>query len=122
MKNPRNRGRVIIIIIIIIIINITIIIIIIILKKPTGKDRNWLNLLIILTDLRVKFARWFVKSIHYSKFIFLETLLVQTLFLLNILYLTWPNHPTTEKFKIIYDCWPNNFKILFYAKSQVITS
>lgn len=44
--------------------------IIIILKKPAGKDRNRLNLLIILIDLRVKFARWFVKSIHYSNFIF----------------------------------------------------
>ena len=32
---------------------IIIIIIIIILKKPTGKDRNWLNSLIIFTDLRV---------------------------------------------------------------------
>lgn len=31
---------------------VSFIIIIIILKKPTGKDRNWLNLLIILTDLR----------------------------------------------------------------------
>ena len=34
-------------------VSFIIIIIIIILKKPTGKDRNWLNSLIIFTDLRV---------------------------------------------------------------------
>ena len=34
----------------------------------------------------------------------LKTLLIQTLFLLNILFSTWPNHPNTEKFKITYGC------------------